>query len=128
MKGNKKAGYIRRVTKLCSSKLNGGSHISGIKAWAVDVVRCSAGTMDCGVEERASRDRKTRKILAMKCCLHSRSNVARLYLPRKKGWGGGGGAVIGFTSGEEGEQILAWLPERQHRVGAANGLEGERAL
>ena len=41
---------------------------------------------------------------------------------------GGGGAVIGFTSGEEGEQILAWLPERQHRVGAANGLEGERAL
>ena len=87
MKGKKKA----RVTKLCSSKLNGGSHISGIKAWAVDVVRCSAGTMDCGVEERASRDRKTRKILAMKCCLHSRSNVARLYLPRKKGWGGGGG-------------------------------------
>ena len=83
MKGKKKAGYIRRVTKLCSSKLNGGSHISGIKAWAVDVVRCSAGTMDWGVEERASRDRKTRKILAMKCCLHSRSNVARLYLPRK---------------------------------------------
>lgn len=97
MKGKKKAGYIRRVTKLCSSKLNGGSHISGIKAWAVDVVRCSAGTMDWGVEERASRDRKTRKILAMKCYLHSRSNVARL---------------IGFTSGEEGEQILAWLPER----------------
>ena len=69
----------------------------------------------------------------MECCLHSRSNVARLYLPRKKGGGGGGGgggwgAVIGFTSGEEGEQILAWLPERQQRVGAANGLEGERAL
>ena len=40
----------------------------------------------------------------------------------------GGGAGIGFTSGEEGEQILAWLPERQQRVGAANGLEGERAL
>ena len=89
MKGKKRAGYIRRVTKLCSSKLNGGSHISGIKAWAVDVVRCSAGTMDCGVEERASRDRKTRKILAMECCLHSRSNVARLYLPRRKGGGGG---------------------------------------
>lgn len=49
-----------------------------------------------------------------------------IYRGRKVG--GGGGAVIGFTSGEEGEQILAWLPERQHRVGAANGLEGERAL
>ena len=64
----------------------------------------------------------------MECCLHSRSNVARLYLPRKKGGGGGGGAGFGFKSGEEGEQILAWLPERQQRVGAANGLEGERAL
>lgn len=52
-----------------------------------------------------------------------------IYRGRKVGGrGGGGGAVIGFTSGEEGDQILAWLPERQHRVGAANGLEGERAL
>ena len=50
-----------------------------------------------------------------------------IYRGRKVG-GGGGGGVIGFTSGEEGEQILAWLPERQQRVGAANGLEGERAL
>ena len=46
MKGKKKAGYIRRVKRLCRSKLNGGSHTSGIKAWAVDVVRCSAGIMD----------------------------------------------------------------------------------
>lgn len=82
MKGKKKAGYIRIVKKLCRSKLNGGSHISGIKAWALDVVRCSAGIMDSRVEERVSRDRDTRKILAMKCCLYARSNVARLYLPR----------------------------------------------
>jgi len=82
MKGKKKAGYIRRVKKLCKSRLNGGSHISGMKTWAVDVVCCSAGIMDCRVEERVSRDRNTRKILAMKCCLHVRSNVARLYLLR----------------------------------------------
>lgn len=42
--------------------------------------------------------------------------------------GEGGGAVTGFTSGKEGEQILARLREREHRVGAANGFEGERAL
>lgn len=82
MKGKKKAGYIRRVKKLCRSKLNGGSHISGIKAWAVDVLRCRAGIIDCRVEEQVSRDRNTRKILAMKRCLNARSNVARLYLPR----------------------------------------------
>ena len=33
----------------------------------------------------ASKDRRTRKILAMNGCLHTRSNVARLYLPRKEG-------------------------------------------
>ena len=37
------------------------------------------------VEELFSMDRKNRKILAMNCCLHTRSNVTRLYLPRKKG-------------------------------------------
>lgn len=34
----------------------------------------------------------------------------------------------GGVSDKEGEQILAWLPEREHRVGAANGFDGERAL
>lgn len=90
MKGKKKAGYIRRVTKLCRSKLNGGSHISGLEAWAVDVLRCRAGIIDCRVEEQVSRDRNTRKILAMKRCLHARSNVARLYLPRYEVRGRGG--------------------------------------
>ena len=33
----------------------------------------------------ASKDRRTRKILAMNGCLHTRSNVARLYLPKKEG-------------------------------------------
>ena len=33
-------------------------------------------------------DRRTRTILAMNGCLHTRSNVARLYLPRKE-WGRG---------------------------------------
>ena len=30
-------------------------------------------------------DRRTRKILAMNGCMHTRSNIARLYLPRKEG-------------------------------------------
>ena len=30
-------------------------------------------------------DRRTRKILAMNGCLHTRSNIARLFLPRKEG-------------------------------------------
>ena len=77
--------YIRRVKKLCRSKLNGGNLIRGINTWAVGVVRYSAGMVDWTMEEMVNMDRRTRKILAMNGCLHTRSNVARLYLPRKEG-------------------------------------------
>ena len=45
----------------------------------------SAGIVDWTMEEVANMDRRTRKILAMGGCLHTRSNVVRLYLPRKEG-------------------------------------------
>ena len=84
MKGKITSEKIRRVEKLCRSKLNGGNLIDGINTWAVGVVRYSAGIVDWTMEEVANMDR-TRKILAMNGCLHTRSNVARLYLPRKEG-------------------------------------------
>ena len=59
--------------------------ISGINTWAVSVLRYSAGIVDWTVEELVSMDRRTRKILAMNGCMHTRSNVARLYLLRKEG-------------------------------------------
>ena len=37
------------------------------------------------MEEVASIDRRIRNILAMNGCPHTRSDVARLYLPRKEG-------------------------------------------
>ena len=59
--------------------------ISGINAWAVSVLRSSAGIVDWKVEELVSMDRRIRKILAMNGCMHTRSNIARLYLLRKEG-------------------------------------------
>ena len=50
--------------------------IGGINTWAVGVVRYSAGVVDWTMEEMTSMDRRTRKILAMNGCLHTRSNVA----------------------------------------------------
>ena len=85
MKGKITSEYVRRVKKLCRSKLNGGNMINGINAWAVSVIRYSAGIVDWTVEELVTMDRRTRKILAMNGCMHTRSNVARLYLPRKEG-------------------------------------------
>ena len=77
--------YVRRVKELCRSKLNGGNMISGINAWALSVLRYSAGIVNWTVEELVSMGRKIRKILAMNGCMHTRSNIARLYLPRKEG-------------------------------------------
>ena len=85
MKDEITSEYVRRVKKLCRSRLNGGNMISGIKAWAVSVLRYSAGIVDWTVEKLVSTDRRTRKILAMNGCMHTRSNIARLYLPRKEG-------------------------------------------
>ena len=85
MKGKITSEYIRKVKKLCRSKLNGGNLIYGINTWAVGVVRYSAVIVDRTMEEVASMDRKTRKILSMNGCLHTRSNVGRVYLPRKEG-------------------------------------------
>ena len=77
--------YIRRVKKVCRSKLNGGNLIDGINTWAVGVERYSAGIVDWTMEEVANMEGTTRKILAMNGCLHTRSDVARPYLPRKEG-------------------------------------------
>ncbi|XP_068684405.1 uncharacterized protein [Montipora foliosa] len=77
MKGKITSEYIRRVKKLCRSKLKGGNLIDGINTWAVGVVRYSAGIVDWTMVEVANMDRRTRKILAMNGCLHTRSNVAR---------------------------------------------------
>ena len=53
--------------------------IGGI-TWAVGVVRYSAGLVDWTMEEMASTDRRTRKILEMNGCLHTMRNAVRLYL------------------------------------------------
>ena len=51
MKGIITSEYIRRVKKLCKSKLNGGYLDRGIYTWTVGVVRYSAGIVDWTMEE-----------------------------------------------------------------------------
>ena len=49
------------------------------------MVRYGAGIMDWTKEKLKNLDWKTRKIMSMNGALHTRSNVSRLYLPRKEG-------------------------------------------
>ena len=57
----------------------------GINAWAVGVVRYSAGILDWNSEDVRRMVVKTRKILTMNGALHPRSNVDRIYLKRNEG-------------------------------------------
>ena len=77
--------YYRRVKKLNRSKLNGGNLINGLNAWAIGIVRYGAGVIEWTKEELKEMDRKTRKIISVNRGLHTRSNVSRLYIPRKEG-------------------------------------------
>ena len=59
------------------------------------------------MEEMASMDKRTRTILAMNGCLHTRGNVARLYPPRTEG--GRGLIGIGECVKKERKSIYGYL-------------------
>ena len=80
-----KKEYFRRVKKLLSSKLNSGNVIGGINAWAIGIIRYSAGIIDWNRKELRDMDVRTRKLMTLNGALHPRGNVGRLYLPRKNG-------------------------------------------
>ena len=77
--------YLRRVKLLAGSKLNGGNLIRGLNAWAVSVIRYTAGILDWTPKECKKMDTKTRKILTMNGGFHMQSSVDRLYIKRKDG-------------------------------------------
>ena len=77
--------YKRRVRKILETKLNAGNLIKGINTWAVSLLRYSAAFLDWTKFEMEQLDRQTRKLTTMHNALHPKSNVDRLYLPRKDG-------------------------------------------
>ena len=77
--------YKRRVRKLLETKLNGQNIINAINTWAISLLRYSAAFLGWTKEEVQHLDRKTRKLLTMHRGLHPKSNVDRLYIPRKEG-------------------------------------------
>ena len=85
VKRSMKKEYIRRVKKTLSSKLNAGNIIKAINSWAVSLLRYSGRIVNWTKSELAELDRRTRKLLTIHGALHPRSNVSRLYLPRREG-------------------------------------------
>ena len=87
MKLNVLKEYIRRLRKVLKSKLNGGNLVCGVNTWAVSLLRYSAAFASWRKSELQVIDRKTRKLFAIYGALHPKSDVDRLYIPRKGGRG-----------------------------------------
>ena len=85
MKLNVSKEYIRRSRKVFKSKLNGGNLVRGVNTWAVSLLRYSAVFVSWRESELQAIDRKTRKLFTMYGALHPKSDVDRLYIPRKEG-------------------------------------------
>ena len=71
MKAKVEKEYLRRVKLLARSKLYAGNLIRGINAWAIGVVRYSAGIIDWTERELKRMDVKTRKTLSMAGAFHT---------------------------------------------------------
>ena len=87
MKLNFLKEYIRRLRKVLKSKLNGGNLVRGVNPWAVSLLRYSAAFASWRKSELEVIDGKTRKLFTIYRALHPKSDVDRLYIPRKGGRG-----------------------------------------
>ena len=85
MKLNVSKEYIRRLRKVLKSKLNGGNLVRGVNTWAVSLLRYSAAFVSWRKSELQAIDRKTRKLFTIYGVLYPKSDVERLYIPRKEG-------------------------------------------
>ena len=77
--------YFRRLKKVLKSKLNGGYLVQGVNNLPVSPLRYSAAFISRRKCELQSIDRKTRKLFTIYGRLHPKSDVDRLYIPRKDG-------------------------------------------
>ena len=76
--------YTGTLRKVLKSKLNGGNLVRGVDTWAVSLLRCSAAFLNWRKSELQGIDRKTRKLLTIYGVLDPKSDVDRLYIPRKE--------------------------------------------
>ena len=85
MKLNVSKEYVRRIRKVLKSKLNGGNLVRGVNTWAVSLLRYSAAFVSWMKSELQVIDRKARKLFTIYGALYPKSDVDRLYIPRKEG-------------------------------------------
>ena len=85
MKEKIRKEYYRRIRLVLKSELNAANRIYAINTLAVPVVTYSFNIINWKMEELMKLDGKTRKFLTMAKMHHPKTDVDRLYIPRKAG-------------------------------------------
>ena len=67
------------------SELNGRNLVQGVSSWTVSLLRYSAAFISWRKHGLQAINRKTRKLFTIYGGLHPKSDVDRLYVPRKDG-------------------------------------------
>jgi hypothetical protein len=125
MKSKVRDTYLKRLSLLLKSKLNGRNLFLAINSWAVAVIRYSAAFIGWTQGEMMQLDRETRKRLVRFGALHPKSNVLRVYMKRKNG----GRGLIGVEDcvGGELRNVHHYLKNSHEEllkiVAKAEGLE-----
>ena len=77
--------YMKMLRKVLKSNLNGENLVSGVNTWAVSLLRYSVAVVSWRKSKMQPIDRGTRKLFTIHGALDPKSDVDRLYIPRKKG-------------------------------------------
>jgi len=77
--------YLRRLRLIFDTELSAKNKIQAIGSLAVTVIRYSFGNVNWPQEELQNLDRKTRKLLTIHEQHHPKTDLDRLYVPRKQG-------------------------------------------
>ena len=77
--------YFRRARLVMRSRLNGRNKIRALNTWASSLLRYGAGILNWRKNVLDEMDRKTRKIMTINKEFHPKSDIDRLYVPRRKG-------------------------------------------
>ena len=80
-----KTEHYRRVRKILEKNLNGGNIIAGTNTSAISLLIYSVAFLDWTGAELQQIDRRTRKLMPIHQAVNPKSDVAKIYLSRKKG-------------------------------------------
>ena len=74
-----------RVRAVLQSELNAKNKLEAINTLAIPVVSYSFNVVNWNLEEIKRIDRKFRKLMTLNGMHHPKSDVSRMYIPRKEG-------------------------------------------